>query len=326
MTLAQYKLETENFLQIQEDYLLNWDMDGYFVDLTRRIEKLRNGDLPSGMLQELKSRALWRAVFAEFIATMVFLFIATMAAVPLLPVEGTEATIVKNALASGLMIAICIQMFGHVSGAFMNPAVTISFAVGQTISPLRALFYVMAQCTGGSLGVLILKGVTPSELHGNLGMNMVNTRISAVQGFACEVVFTFILVISIYGCIDSNRTFFGSEAVGIGFTIAGINLAGIPFTGASMNPARSFCAAFISNSFDNLWVYWAGPILGGSIGALAYKYVFNPYKNIMTYTDAARKLMSGKEMVTFPIHDLVTTTEDNGCIKIAVSNNNRTEL
>jgi glycerol uptake facilitator-like aquaporin len=81
--------------EIQEDYLLNWDMDGYFVDLTRRIEKLRNGDLPSGMLQELKSRALWRAVFAEFIATMVFLFIATMAAVPLLPVEGTEATIVK---------------------------------------------------------------------------------------------------------------------------------------------------------------------------------------------------------------------------------------
>lgn len=64
----------------------------------------------------------------------------------------------QNALASGLMITICIQMFGHVSGAFMNPAVTISFAVGRTISPLRAFVYVLAQCSGGSLGVLILKG------------------------------------------------------------------------------------------------------------------------------------------------------------------------
>lgn len=79
----------------QEEVKSGTIMDGYFLDLTRRIERIRLGDTPIGMLQELKSRDFWRAVFAEFIATMVFLFIATMAAVPLVPVDGVQANIIK---------------------------------------------------------------------------------------------------------------------------------------------------------------------------------------------------------------------------------------
>ncbi|XP_060568595.1 aquaporin-2-like, partial [Ruditapes philippinarum] len=187
-------------------------MEAYFIHIANYIEGIRRNDskvvLPqsfaSKMLQELKSWELWRAVLAELIATFLFVFIATMSAVEMVPVVDDSSKIVKIAFTFGLMIAVCIQMFGHVSGGHMNPAVSIAMAVAMEITPSRALLYTIAQCAGGILGSLLLKGVTPPRLHGNLGVTSLNNEISEGQGLVCEIVYTFILVMSIFGTTDPN--------------------------------------------------------------------------------------------------------------------------
>ncbi|KAL4229080.1 hypothetical protein ACF0H5_012119 [Mactra antiquata] len=277
-------------------------MDGYFVHIANRLEKIRTAadDRPSGILNELKTWELWRAVLAEGIATLLFVFIGTMSAVGIVPVTDVTGNFVRIALAFGLMIAICIQMIGHVSGGHMNPAVSIAMAVAMEISPTRALFYTISQCIGAILGSLLLKGVSPSTVHSNLGLTTINSDISAGQGLACELIFTLILVTSIFGTTDPNRVLFGSPALGIGLTVTVCHLAGIPFTGASMNPARSLGSSVASDSFGYHWVYWVGPILGGICAALIYKYVFSPYNNKMKMEDAAALMMSSNDMVAIP--------------------------
>lgn len=255
------------------------------------------------ILQELKSWDLWRAVLAECIATFLFVFIGTMSAVGIAPVVDDWAKIIRISFAFGLMIAICIQMIGHVSGGHMNPAVSIAMAVAMEITPSRALLYTVAQCVGGICGSLLLKGVTPSRFHDNLGLTSVSDEISAGQAFACELVFTFILVMSIFGTTDPNRALLGSPALGIGLTIAVAHLAGIPFTGASMNPARSLASSAIStgdNSFEKHWVYWVGPILGGIVAAITYKYLFSPYRQVMSVSEATNKMMESNDMIVIP--------------------------
>nr|QIE08067.1 aquaporin 1 [Sinonovacula constricta] len=275
-------------------------MDGYFAYIARRLDSIRlSPDGEPTMFREVKSRDLWRAVLAEFVATMLFVFIGTMSAVPLVPVGGA-AQYVRVAFTFGFMIATLIQMFGHISGAHMNPAVTMAMMVTLSISPLRGILYIIAQCSGGILGSLILKTVTPSRLHSDLGMTTLSNDLDAGQGFGCELVFTFILVMSILGCTDNNRPMFGSPAVGIGITITVVHLAAIPFTGASMNPARSLGSAVVSDFYENHWIYWVGPIVGGLLAGLAYKFVFDPYRGALTYQEAANSMMGSSDVIILP--------------------------
>lgn len=285
-------------------------MDGYFIHIANRLDKIRRGgdnnkptDFFGSLKQELVSWELWRAVLAEFLATFVFVFIGTMSTVHMVPIPDPAGQFVRIAFAFGLMIAICIQMIGHVSGGHMNPAVSIAMAVAMEISPLRALLYTTGQVVGGILGSLLLKGITPSRLHENLGLTSVHADLTGGQAFACELVFTFILVFSIFGTTDPNRALFGSPALGIGLTVGVVHLAGIPLTGASMNPARSLASSVVSTgptAFNEHWVYWVGPILGGIVAAVAYKYLFCPYKRNISVDDAANRMMEGNDMILIP--------------------------
>lgn len=277
-------------------------MDGYFLYIASKLEKLRTGPKKSvlDIVGEIKSWDLWRAVLAEGLATMLFVFIGTSAIVLPLGQALDGAKIVRIAFSFGLMIAVLVQMFGHVSGGHMNPAVSIGMAVALKISPLRALLYIIFQCGGAVLGSLILKSVTPDEVHSDLGVNTVGPLLSVAEGFGCELVYTFILVFSIFGCTDENRPFFGSPALGIGLTIAVLHLAGIPYTGASMNPARSFGPAVISDNYDTHWVYWAGPMAGGVLAALLYKFIFDPYSRGVSMDQAIDKLMGETDLIVVP--------------------------
>ncbi|XP_052770365.1 aquaporin FA-CHIP-like [Mya arenaria] len=277
-------------------------VDGYFIYLASRLDKLRKGgDTETGnWLQELQTWPLWRAVLAEFLATLVFVFIGTMSAVDIVPLTDPAGKFVRIGLTFGLMIAVCIQMIGHVSGGHMNPAVSLAMAVAMEISPARAVLYTVAQCCGGMLGSLLLKGVTPGELNDNLGLTTINPDLNGGQAVACEIVFTFILVMSIFGCTDPSRALFGSPALGIGLTVSVLHFASIPFTGASMNPARSLASSVVSNNFDLHWVYWVGPMVGGVAAAVAYKYLLSPYQKTPSFPETARQLMDSKDVIVLP--------------------------
>ncbi|XP_046362414.1 aquaporin-4-like isoform X1 [Haliotis rufescens] len=273
-------------------------MEGYFIYVANKLDSIRFGPSSGGKLfdlREVKTLSFWRAVSAEFLATMMFVFLGSASAI-------FDSDKVKISLAFGLAIMAMIQMFGHVSGGHINPAVSIAMAVSMNISVLRAFLYVVAQTIGAIIGAFILKGVTPSAFHGNLAVTNINSAlgVTQAQGFGVELLLTFTLVFVIYGTVDANRPNFGSASLAIGLTVAMGHFSAISYTGASMNPARSLGSAVASNSYANHWIYWVGPIAGGVLASVLYKWVFDPYRGVPTMAEGAQTLLQDDSFVAIP--------------------------
>ncbi|XP_009864408.1 PREDICTED: aquaporin-5 [Apaloderma vittatum] len=203
------------------------------------------------MKKEILTLAFARSVFVEFISTLIFVFIGLGSA---LKWPSALPSILQIALAFGLAIGTLVQAFGHISGAHINPAVTIAFFVGNQISFLRTT-------------------------RGNLAINALNNNTTAGQALVVEIILTFQLAACIFASTDNRRNGnVGSPALSIGLSVAVGHLVGIYFTGCSMNPARSFGPAVIVRRFSPAhWVFWVGPILGACLAALLYFYVLVPY-------------------------------------------------
>ncbi|XP_041360895.1 aquaporin-2-like isoform X3 [Gigantopelta aegis] len=244
-------------------------LEGFFIYISNKLESIRFGHTKTKYkiidLQELKSVALWRAVFAEFLASILFVYLGAQSAVGRGVVGNTpdNADIIRISFSFGLAIMALIQCVGHVSGGHINPAVSIAMAVSMNISILKCILYCAAQTVGCIIGAFILKGLTPVASHDNLGMTLLNDALKPAQGFGVELLLTFTLCTVIFGTTDPNRASFGSPAVLIGLTVALDHFSGIQYTGASMNPSRSLATALASTSeraFEHHWIYWAGPI------------------------------------------------------------------
>ncbi|XP_068121206.1 aquaporin-2-like [Hyperolius riggenbachi] len=230
---------------------------------------------------ELRSVAFTRAIFAEFFATLIFVLFGLGSA---LSWPGASPSVLQVALAFGLGIGTLVQTFGHVSGAHINPAVTLAFMVGSQISFLRAVFYVGAQLLGAVSGAAILQGLTPFEARGNLSINGLFNNTDAGKAFAIELFLTLQLVLCIFASTDDKRTDnVGSPALSIGFSVSLGHLLGIHYTGCSMNPARSFAPAVLTGNFTDHWVFWLGPMFGAVLGSLLYHYVLIP--NTKTFSE-----------------------------------------
>ncbi|MBN3291928.1 MIP protein, partial [Polypterus senegalus] len=223
---------------------------------------------------ELRSISFWRAVFAEFFATMFFVFFGLGAALR----WGTEPmNVLHIAFCFGLAAATLIQCVGHISGGHLNPAVTFAYLIGSQMSLFRAVFYIAAQLLGAVAGAAVLYGVTPTSVRGNLALNTLNSRVSLGQATTIEIFLTLQLVVCIFAVTDERRNGrIGSAALAIGFSVTLGHLLGMYYTGAGMNPARSFAPAVLIRNFVNHWVYWVGPMIGGAIGALLYDFLLFP--------------------------------------------------
>ncbi|NWI66254.1 AQP5 protein, partial [Todus mexicanus] len=228
------------------------------------------------MKKEILTLAFARSVFVEFISTLIFVFIGLGSA---LKWPSALPSILQISLAFGLAIGTLVQAFGHISGAHINPAVTIAFFVGNQISFLRTIFYVIAQLVGAIAGAGILYGVTPANTRGNLAINALNNNITPGQALVVEIILTFQLAACIFASTDNRRNGnVGAPALSIGLSVTVGHLVGIYFTGCSMNPARSFGPAVITRRFSPAhWVFWVGPILGACLAALLYFYILVPY-------------------------------------------------
>ncbi|XP_040196203.1 aquaporin-5-like isoform X2 [Rana temporaria] len=231
------------------------------------------------MRNEFCSLAFARAVFAEFLATLIFVFLGVGSA---LNWSSALPTVLQISFAFGLAIGTLVQTFGHVSGAHINPAVTVAFLMGSHISILRALFYIIAQLVGAIAGAGIIHAVAPANVRGNLAINAVN---SGTPGLALvvELLLTFQLVLCIFASTDGRRTDnVGSPALSIGLSVTLGHLLGIYFTGCSMNPARSLGPAAITGIFKDQWVFWIGPLVGGVLASLIYNYVLYPHSKSLS--------------------------------------------
>uniref|UniRef100_A0A8D2LN49 Aquaporin-2 n=1 Tax=Varanus komodoensis TaxID=61221 RepID=A0A8D2LN49_VARKO len=220
------------------------------------------------------------SVFAEFLATLIFIFFGLGSA---LPWPTSPPNVLQISLAFGLAIATLVQAVGHVSGAHINPAVTVACLVGSQVSFLRAIFYVVAQVLGAVTGAALLHQITPPHVRGSLAVNRVHNDTTTGQAVTMELFLTFQLVLCIFASTDDRRNDnVGSPALSIGFSVALGHLLGIYYTGCSMNPARSFGPAVIVGDFDSHWVFWLGPVAGGVVASLLYHYALFPHTKTLS--------------------------------------------
>ncbi|XP_076828591.1 aquaporin-1-like [Brachyhypopomus gauderio] len=260
-------------------------------------------------MRELKSRAFWRAVLAELVGMTLFIFLSIAAAIGN-PNNTNPDQEVKVALAFGLAIATLAQSLGHISGAHLNPAVTLGMLVSCQISVLKAVLYIMAQMLGAAVASGIAYGVRPSNVSA-LGINSLNENITASQGIGVELLATFQLVLCVLATTDKRRRdVSGSAPLAIGLSVCLGHLTAISFTGCGINPARSFGPAVIVGDFTNHWVYWVGPMCGGVAAALIYDFLLYPKMN--DFPERMRVLFSGP-----PTDYEVNGTDDTTAVEMA---------
>jgi MIP family channel proteins len=212
-----------------------------------------------------------KAYLAECISTFGLCFIGAGVIITNQMTNGAVG-LLGIALAHGLVLAVMVSAFGHVSGGHVNPAVTIGLLVGGKIGGGRAVGYIISQLVGGVIAGLLLRAIFPAAVWGpaNLGTPGLAPNVSAGTGVLVELILTFFLVTAVYGtAVDEKAPKIGG--FGIGLVLVFDILMGGPLTGASMNPARTFGPAVASGFWANHWVYWVGPILGGILAAVAYR-------------------------------------------------------
>jgi aquaporin NIP len=163
-----------------------------------------------------------------------------------------------------------IYATGHLSGAHLNPAVTVAFAVTRHFPGREAVAYVAAQITGAIVAALLLVAIWPSQPEA-LGATL--PSVGAGSAFVYEVVLSAFLMFVIIAVATDTRAVGAAAAIAIGGTVGLDALFGGPITGASMNPARSLGPALVSGELHDLWIYMLAPVVGAALGALAYQLV-----------------------------------------------------
>ncbi|XP_035799659.1 uncharacterized protein LOC111588756 isoform X4 [Amphiprion ocellaris] len=204
------------------------------------------------------TQEFWRCVAAEFFAMLLFVLLSLGSTINW-GAAGQDVhppDLVLISLCFGLSISTMVQCFGHISGAHINPAVTAAMVVTRKLSLAKAAFYLLAQCVGAIVGAAILYGITPASVRGGLGVTGVNTSISVGNALVVELFITFQLVFTVFATCDYKRKDLkGSSALAIGLSVCIGHLFAIPYTGASMNPARSFGPAVVTWSWENHWKF-----------------------------------------------------------------------
>ena len=214
------------------------------------------------------SDSLIRRGAAECIGTFGLVFIAAGAAM-VDEISGGSLGLVGNAFASGLIVTAMIYAVGHISGAHINPAVTLAFALVRRISLRDAGVYWAAQMVGAVLAASVLR-----LLLGKVGiMGGHAITIDPVQAVGVEIVLTFLLMFVIMAVATDKRAVGRAAALAIGATVTFDILVGGPLTGGSMNPARTTGPALLAANWQDLWIYWVGPPVGAALAAFLYMWL-----------------------------------------------------
>jgi aquaporin NIP len=212
---------------------------------------------------------LARRAFAEALAAFALVFAGCGAIVADARYGGALGT-VGVGLVFGLVIMVMVYATGHLSGAHINPAVTVAFTLTRHFPARDAAAYVTAQLAGASAAALLLLAAWPAE-PAHLGATV--PHVGAGTALLYEAVLTAILMFVIMAVATDTRAVGAAAAIAIGGAVALDALFGGPVTGASMNPARSFGPALASGEWHDLWIYVLGPLGGAALGALAYQVV-----------------------------------------------------
>lgn len=210
----------------------------------------------------------WRRIFAETIGT-VFLVIAGAGAAMVAARTGGAVSPAAKAVAPGLAVMAVIYAMGAVSGAHINPAVTLAFAARRNFPWARVPGYIAAQFVGAVLAVLFLRAMFGQA--GDIGATAPHS-VDETRAFLLEAALTTGLVTTILGTAAGGRNVGPNAAIAVGGYIALAGLWAEPVTGASMNPARSLAPDIVRGDFSSSWIYVAGPLAGAMV-AVGFEWI-----------------------------------------------------
>ena len=229
----------------------------------------------------------WRRVISEFFGTFL-LVVAGAGAAVVDAKSGGQIGRVASVTAPGLTVMVVILFMGAVSGAHLNPAVTVAFSLRGDFPWRRVPLYIVAQLVGATVACLVLWGIVGKL--GMLGATEPGSGTTAMQAMLMELVLTLGLVSTILGTSSGAQNVGFLGALGVGSYIVLAGLWSSPISGASMNPARSFGPDLVLLDFSNYWVYLIGP-LAGTLIAVGLAYVLRgPGGGVTGSTSAQGKL------------------------------------
>ncbi|CAH8334581.1 unnamed protein product [Eruca vesicaria subsp. sativa] len=225
-----------------------------------------------------------RATLAEFLSTFVFVFAAEGSILSLDKLywnhaahagTNTPGGLVLVALAHAFALFAAVSAAVNVSGGHVNPAVTFGALIGGRLSLIRAIYYWIAQLLGAILACLLLR----------LSTNGMHQVLEQLTDLCSRSFLTFGLVYVVYSTmIDPKRGSLGVIGpLAIGLIVGANILVGGPFSGASMNPARAFGPALVGGRWDDHWIYWVGPFIGGALAAIIYEFMVIPSEPPITH-------------------------------------------
>ncbi|KAH8771785.1 aquaporin-like protein [Diaporthe sp. PMI_573] len=215
------------------------------------------------------------AALGEFVGTTLFLFFAFTgtAVATVQPGDGSSGFNISVqtyiALCFGFSLMVNVWVFYRISGGLFNPAVTLALVLIRAITPIRAIFVLVAQLLGGIAAAGLASCMFPTELNVSTTLS---DGVSLAQGVFIEAILTFELVFTIFMlAAEKHRATFVAP-VGIGLALFIAEMSGVYYTGGSLNPARSLGPCVIAASFPTEhWIYWVGPAIGSLVAFCLYK-------------------------------------------------------
>ena len=220
---------------------------------------------------------IFRRTLAEFVGTFALVFVGAGAIASAGLTGDVNADLLAVAFAHGLVIAVMVSAVGHISGGHFNPAVTLGFFVTRRLATSLTVADLVAQFGAAVLAALLIKWIFPGNSAESVGYGApaLAPGLGTAEALVVEAVLTFFLIWVIFAtAADIRGTFKTIAGLAIGLVITFDILIGGPLTGAMMNPARAFGPQVVDSSWDDWWVWYAGPILGGAIAALVYELVY----------------------------------------------------
>ena len=224
----------------------------------------------------------YRKYLAELLGTFALVFVGAgcVCADYYLVKNGSQGFgLLGIAIAFGFVVVAVAYSLGYVSGAHINPAVTISMVVTRRIKAGVGAMYIVSQVAGATFAGYLLKVLFPEALTSVfLGTCVLGSNVSVAQAIVMEAVITFLLVFVVYATVVDKRSTPALAGLAIGFVVLFGVMVGGAISGGSMNPARVFGPAMASGHFANHYVWWIGPIVGGVTAGFTYDLIFSEKK------------------------------------------------
>jgi len=223
----------------------------------------------------------WKALVAEFIGTFTLVFVGSAAVWFAKTTPGYAAGPLVPAFAHGLVVVFAAYTLGKISGAHLNPAVTVAVALANGIEWLKAALYIVVQVVAGLAAAFILNAIlsvpgNPTQAALNFGAFSYNVNVTtSIGAMFAEAILTFFLAFAVVmGAVYGRAGDFAGLAIGL--TLAASILAGGPISEASLNPARSIGPAIVAGNLGAIWIYIIGPVLGAALASVLASSAFNP--------------------------------------------------